>query len=99
MTKVTNISTGPRGAYLKGVLVMAERGETIDADDYAPEWFRAGKVDDEPKPLAKMNKTELLVAAAEAGVETVTVDDKDVPVADATNPQLIAAIEAKRAAA
>ncbi|WP_287003405.1 hypothetical protein [Sphingobium sp.] len=37
--KVTNISTGPRGAYLDGVLVMAAVGETIEADDFAEEWF------------------------------------------------------------
>jgi hypothetical protein len=37
--KVTNISTGPRGAYLDGTLVMAEVGETIEADDFAEEWF------------------------------------------------------------
>ena len=37
--KVTNISNGPRGAYLGGVLVMAEAGETIEADDFADEWF------------------------------------------------------------
>lgn len=39
MAKVTNISTGARGAYLKGVLIMAEVGETIEADDFAEEWF------------------------------------------------------------
>lgn len=37
--KVTNISTGPRGAYLDGALVMAAVGETIEADDFAEEWF------------------------------------------------------------
>lgn len=39
MVKVTNISNGPRGAYRDGVLVVAEPGETIEADDYAEEWF------------------------------------------------------------
>jgi hypothetical protein len=39
MAKVTNISDGPRGAYLEGKLVMAERGETIEADDFSDEWF------------------------------------------------------------
>lgn len=43
MASVTNISTGPRGAYLKGVLVMAEAGETIEADDFAEEWFAEAK--------------------------------------------------------
>ena len=37
--KVTNISNGPRGAYLDGVLVIAEPGETIEADDAPEEWF------------------------------------------------------------
>jgi hypothetical protein len=39
--QVRNISTGPRGAYLGGVLVEAEPGEVIEADDFAPEWFEA----------------------------------------------------------
>lgn len=39
MTKVRNISNGPRGAYLKGALVMAEVGQVVDADDFAEEWF------------------------------------------------------------
>lgn len=38
-SKVTNISNGPRGAYLDGVLVMADVGQTIEADDFAEEWF------------------------------------------------------------
>jgi hypothetical protein len=41
MAKVTNISDGPRGAYLKGQLVMANPGETIEADDHNEEWFAA----------------------------------------------------------
>jgi len=43
MTKVKNISTGPRGAWLGRQLVMVEPGQIIDADDFAPEWFRAEK--------------------------------------------------------
>lgn len=39
MARVTNVSTGPRGAYLKGALVWAEPGEEIEADDYSEEWF------------------------------------------------------------
>jgi hypothetical protein len=39
MPKVKNISDGPRGAYNEGQLVMAERGEVIEADDFAEEWF------------------------------------------------------------
>lgn len=43
MAKVTNISTGPRGAYLKGAYVEANPGETIEADDFAEEWFEEAK--------------------------------------------------------
>jgi hypothetical protein len=58
MKKVTNISTGARGAYLEGVLVMAEPGETIEADDFVEEWFaperaaaaKDAKAGDQPKP-------------------------------------------------
>ena len=39
MPKVKNVSMGPRGAYLKGAYVEAEPGQTIEADDFAPEWF------------------------------------------------------------
>lgn len=55
-TKVTNISNGPRGAYLDGQLIIAEAGEEIEVDDFAEEWFakssttaakEAGKADDD----------------------------------------------------
>jgi len=39
MPEVRNISTGPRGAYKVGTLVMVNPGEVIEADDFAPEWF------------------------------------------------------------
>lgn len=39
VAKFTNISNGPRGAYLGGELVIAEAGETIEADDAPEEWF------------------------------------------------------------
>lgn len=46
MPKVKNVSTGPRGAYLKGVYAEADPGEIIEADDFAPEWFEpVGKAD------------------------------------------------------
>lgn len=60
--KVTNISTGPRGAYLKGALVMAERGETIEADDYLEEWFEpTGAVasEDQDDDYGSMSDDEL----------------------------------------
>lgn len=92
MAKVTNISDGPRGAYLKGVLVMAERGETIEADDFNDEWFAKGgkaKAADEggEKHLSQMNKAELLEVAAAEGVDVAD---------DATNAAIKEAIEANR---
>lgn len=58
MPQVKNISTGPRGAYLKGVLTMAEVGETVEADDFAEEWFQELDGDDAPS-LTKMTVDEL----------------------------------------
>lgn len=46
MATVKNISTGPRGAWQGTVLVMAEPGETIEADDFEAEWFE--EVDAKP---------------------------------------------------
>jgi len=37
-----------------------------------------------------------LLGAGLAAIETVKVDDKDIPVAEATNAQIVAAIEAAR---
>ncbi len=45
MAQVKNISTGPRGAYLKGVYVEAEVGQVIEADDFADEWFEEVKAE------------------------------------------------------
>lgn len=45
MAAVKNISTGPRGAYLKGRYVEANPGEVIEADDFAEEWFEPVKAD------------------------------------------------------
>lgn len=54
--KITNISTGPRGAYLDGVLVMAEVGEEIEADDYSDEWF--AKSNSQAAKAAKDDKAD-----------------------------------------
>jgi len=43
MAAVKNTSPGARGAYAKGVLVMAEPGEVIEADDFSDEWFAEEK--------------------------------------------------------
>lgn len=44
MATIKNISTGPRGAWIGGVLVMVEAGATADGDftDVNPEWFEGG---------------------------------------------------------
>jgi len=84
MPKVTNISNGPRGAYNEGVLVMADPGQTIDADDFADEWFAEGAVS-----LSSMKKADL---TAICDAEGVAYDDSD------SRADLIEKIEAKRAA-
>jgi hypothetical protein len=48
MAKVTNISNGPRGAYNEGVLVMADPGETIEADDFASRTARRPRTSARP---------------------------------------------------
>ncbi|UAB76965.1 hypothetical protein INR77_08900 [Erythrobacter sp. SCSIO 43205] len=53
MPNVKNTSTGPRGAYLKGKLVMAEAGQTIEADDFCEDWFEAEKAEKKPATKAK----------------------------------------------
>lgn len=60
LTQVKNISTGARGAYAKGVLVMAEPGEVIEADDFAGEWF----AEEGPKRAEKGEKPADLGAKA-----------------------------------
>ena len=50
MAAVKNISTGARGAYAEGVLVMAEVGEVIEADDFSEEWFAPVKAEKAEKP-------------------------------------------------
>lgn len=59
LTQVKNISTGARGAYAKGVLVMAEPDEVIEADDFAGEWFaeeKPAKAEPKPEPKAEPAK-------------------------------------------
>lgn len=96
-SKVTNISAGPRGAYLDGQLVMADPGQEIEADDFNDEWFAkssdksakaasaaadAGEVP--PSPTAGMTKAELVEYAAGKGI---TID------ADGTKADILAQIE------
>jgi hypothetical protein len=56
MVAVTNKTSGPKGAYLEGALVMAEPGQTIEADDFAAEWFepvKQAKADPHPDAAVK----------------------------------------------
>lgn len=84
-TKVTNISDGPRGAYLGGVLVFADPGETIEADDFAEEWFAV--TGDVVEDLNKMKVADLKALA-----ETEGLDLGDA----ATKADIITAIELGR---
>lgn len=85
MAKITNISNGPRGAYLKGgVLVMAEAGEAIegDFDDVNDEWFEEGE-----GGLSSLSVADLKALAA----------DEAIDLGDATKKaDIIAAIELGR---
>lgn len=83
MPQVKNISTGPRGAYLKGVLTMVEVGQTVEADDFAEEWFENLEPDAETD-ISKMTVDELK-AFAEAN---------EIDLGDATKKaDLLSAIE------
>lgn len=83
MAQVKNISTGPRGAYLKGAYVEAEVGAVIEADDFAEEWFEEVDDDDAPK-LSKMTVDELKAFA----------EGNDIELGDATKKaDIISAIE------
>jgi hypothetical protein len=99
MTKVTNTAEGPRGVITKdGNTVFLEPGESADLELHPDHDLYEGVkkggtskevASDEPKPLAKMNKTELLDTAKAEGVDVAE---------DATNAQIVEAIEEARAA-
>lgn len=95
MAKVKNISNGPRGAYHKGVLVMANPGETIEADDYAKEWFKAGgKADDDDADEGDEGALPRNVPKLRAIAKAEEIDLGEAATAD----DIIAAIDAARAA-
>ena len=48
MVAIKNISSGPRGTWLGGVLVNADPGQVVEADDFAPEWFEETEAKPEP---------------------------------------------------
>lgn len=104
MAKITNTAEGPRGVdTADGVTVFIDPGQTADVEvakghklyDGLVEGSAAAKsaakaAATEPKPLAKMNKTELTAVAAAEGV---AVEDGD------SNSTIVEAIEKVRAAA
>jgi hypothetical protein len=104
MTKVTNTAEGPRGVETDSGTVYVEPGETVDVKiKDGHELYegltkggaaKAAAASEEPKPLAKMNKTELLAVAKEAGVTVAhSADGAEVAIDEATNAQLVEAIE------
>lgn len=66
MAHVRNITQGWRGAYLAGELVMADPGQTIEADDWSDEWFE--EVDDNDD-LAHLTVAQLKTVADEEGID------------------------------
>lgn len=76
MALVRNISDGPRGAYLGAVLVWANPGKVVEADDFAPEWFElaveaedeANAISEAPE-LAKMTVEQLKAFAAANAID------------------------------
>lgn len=114
MATVKNTAKGPRGIRnSNGDLVMIEAGQSVTGEFPASEVkdFNAARklelgeqptaeeVENAPKALSAMNKAELLKTAADEDVtKALDGDNKEIAVADATNPQIVAAIEAKRSA-
>jgi hypothetical protein len=74
MALVRNISTGPRGAYLDGVLHWAEVGQSIEADDFALEWFE--EVGGDAPELADMTVVQLRAFAKAKGITLGDVTTK-----------------------
>ena len=114
MATVKNTASGARGIRDgDGNLVMIEAGQSATGDFPASEVkdFNAARKleggqqaaeetdNNEPKALSAMNKADLLKTAADETVTTALDDDgKEIPVADATNKQIAAAIEKAREA-
>jgi hypothetical protein len=105
MAKVTNTAKGPRGFYTAdGGLVMLEPGESFEGELAKGDLYEglksgAAATSSEPKALSAMNKAELLETASSEDVQTFDKDGTETPIAEGTNKEIAAAIEAKRAAA
>lgn len=108
MTKVTNVSEGPRGIFRAGgvdadgkpkagPLVMLEAGKSADIDlmpgEESGEWFRFGDSDgDDDDGLPALAGMNKSVLLAQAEAEGVDIED------GATKADIIAAIELAREA-
>lgn len=66
MVAVKNITQGAKGAYLDGVLIMAEPFEIIDADDFNEEWFEPFKAKPAPEVKAELKSEAKTEAKTEA---------------------------------
>lgn len=76
MTKVRNISTGPRGVYLKGALTMIDPGKTGETDeDFAEEWFE--EVSEGDTDLSKMTVAQLKAFAAASDIDLAGAAKKE----------------------
>lgn len=90
MDRVRNITSGDRGAYLKGSLVMVLAGAIADADDWNPEWF--APVGEEGDEYAAPD----LVGATLAQLVQIAIDERVIPDAEEMRRGLLEAIQAKR---
>lgn len=90
MDRVRNITSGDRGAYLKGSLVMVPAGAIADADDWNPEWF--APVGEEGDEYAAPD----LVGATLAQLVQIAIDERVIPDAEEMRLGLLEAIQAKR---
>jgi hypothetical protein len=100
MTKVRNISDGPRGAYTKdGQLIMAEKGQAIDADDFAPEWFAKDDGSDEGGEPGPLDGSVEDLTAYLSGVDDAAAVDELIAAETGGKSRkgALAALEARRA--
>lgn len=68
MAHVRNISNGPRGVWLKGVLATVDPGKTVDADDWNEEWFTPAEGTVDETDLEGLGLAGLVKLAVAEGV-------------------------------
>lgn len=106
---LTNTTDGARGYYAGGTIVMVDAGQSAEGVELTDGELKAANDSGyfksgvsaaqaaEPVSLTGKNKDDLLKIAADEGVSQATdKDGKTIPIADATNDEIKAAIEAKR---